>query len=207
MSKDKEEDPTAYLRDVKYDPKVISTGTYQDIKKAFAYLDKDKSKTISMKEFREELDKIKKELADEGLEVDDVLEMILDQVDSNGDNEVDLQEFVNMMSLAPINDLSLKENTVRIYKEFTRGEKSLDRNTLAKVAESLGENPSEEDLDRMMFFADKDQDGIIDEEEFFNILNSDHEKLTQRAGEWKEEKEKKKDKKKSDGRKVVKRKK
>ena len=186
MSKGKKEDPTAYLDDVKYDPKTITAGTYVDIKKAFASLDTDKSGKLSPKELQDAINAVAEEIKEEYPEfnIDEVVQMIMEQVDENGDGEIDLKEFVNIMAAEPINDITNRKNCDKIYKEFAKdGEINEDR--LKEIAEEMGEHPKDEDIKRMMVFADADGDGIVNEEEFYNILNPPEEDyLDKRAEVW-----------------------
>ncbi|MCQ2817914.1 MAG: EF-hand domain-containing protein [archaeon] len=181
------EDPfdTDYLKDVKFNPKVMSNGEYMDCKKAFAYLDKDKSRKISTKELKQELNKLEKEIKEEFPEFDssEIIDIILEQCDENKDGEIDLQEFISIMQAEPINDMTKRENTDKVYKEFIR-HGDLTAKNLSKIAEGLGDSGT--DVERMIFFADTNDDGIVDEDEFYYILNPDKEKLKERAKLWKE---------------------
>ncbi|MCQ2820336.1 MAG: EF-hand domain-containing protein [archaeon] len=184
INKEEEEDPTAYLKDVKYDPKILTRGTYEDIKKAFAFLDKDKSSKLSPGELRTELLKMKDDLEKEGLNIEEVIDMIFDQVDDNGDGEIDLGEFVKILQGEPINDLTIKENCYKVYREFTRGG-LLDKDALREIAEQLGdEKVTDEELERMIYFADADGDGLVTGEEFYYILNPTEGALKDRAYRW-----------------------
>ena len=180
------QDKTAYLEDIEYDTKNLTRGAYNDIKKAFAFLDKDQSQKLSKDELVKAVEDAKKEIKEEfpEFDIDEVVKTIMDQVDENGDGEIDLKEFVNIMAAPPINDITKKENCNKIYKEFTNGGK-LDEERLMEIAKEMGEEPDEEHIKRMMVFADADGDGEINEEEFYNILNPPTEEyLQERAEKW-----------------------
>lgn len=185
MSKGKQ-DETEYLKDVKYDPKVITAGTYVDIKRAFASLDTDKSGKLSPKELQDAINAVAEEIKEEYPEfnIDEVVQMIMEQVDENGDGEIDLKEFVNIMAAEPINDITNRKNCDKIYKEFSKGGE-INEERLKEIAEEMGEHPKDEDIKRMMVFADADGDGVVNEEEFYNILNPPEESyLDERAKVW-----------------------
>lgn len=178
---------TEYLGDVKYNKKYISPIDYDDMKKAFSYLDKDNSKKISIDELKEELDKIKDEVKKEfpEFDYDEICKMIIEQADENGDKEIDFEEFINIMVKEPIMDIKTRENCNKIYKEFTR-DGPLNKKTLTKIAKELEDNQDDEGIERMIFYADGDKDKEISEEEFYYILNPKEGQLEEMAIQWRD---------------------
>lgn len=189
MSKDKEFDryDTSYLKDIKYNTKEITVGTYNDIKKAFAFLDLDHSGKVDTQELRKALDDVRDEIKEvyPDFDPEEAIGMILDQVDANGDGKIDLKEFMNVMVQEPINDLTKRENTDRLYAEFAPNGK-LDKAALQKVSKDIVVNDDKEMIEKMMFYADTNDDGIVDEDEFYNILNPDPEEIMKRAKLWRD---------------------
>ena len=166
---------STYLKNVKHEG--MDEITYNDIKSAFAFVDQDKSGTLEISELKKELKACKEEVSKmyPDLNVDEVIDMIVTRCDANGDGHISFAEMIDVFKSEVIYDLTKKENTDKIYEEFAGPGKKIDKKCLEKVAKELGEKP--EDVERMMFYADVDEDKVVDEDEFYNFLNMSEEDL------------------------------
>ena len=190
-----------YLPDPKEFKDVLTPAELRDIKLAFSYLDKDNSKTITADELKEELKKVKKEIKEKfpDFNPDDILDMVMKKIDTNGDGKITFNEFIVFWIENPIFDLSSRENCDKLYKEFTRdGKDKLNQKTLDNISKELMFDDDSDTIKKMIFYGDADQNKEIDEDEFYNILNPEEEYIQEKAIEWrdlnapKEEKKKKK---------------
>ena len=180
-----------YIKD-KYDPKKMSCtlGTFNDIKAAFAFIDDNHNGEIDPAELKDELDKCKKEIKKQfpDFDVDSVIDMIMEQVDANGDGKIQFNEFFEIMEKEPVMDLTKRENCDKLYDEFTnKGEKPLDKKTLEKVSKELMFDDDPEMIEKMIFYADLDEDGEVNPDEFYQILNPDPEKIMEKAKQWRDD--------------------
>lgn len=178
---------TEYLGDIKNYKSKMNPKEYDDIKVAFSYLDKDSSKKISRDELENELSKVKDEIKEQfpEFDVDTIVDMILEKADENGDNQIDLNEFYNIMSQEPINDLKIRKNCDKVYKQFTR-DGDLNAKNLKTIAKELKIDDDDEMIEKMIFYADTDGDKKISEDEFYYILNPKEGQIEEMAIEWRD---------------------
>ncbi len=102
---------------------------------------------------------------------DDELQRMVLSVDDNGDNEIDFQEFLILMS----SNKPSKEDPDRelrdAFKVFdSDGSGSISRIEMKKLLKRLGQNLSDAELDAMMDEVDTDGNGEIDFEEFKSMM-------------------------------------
>ena len=95
--------------------------------------------------------------------------MIAD-LDADGSGQIDFEEFLTLMT-ARVSDKDSRENIRKIFNLFD-DEKTgfISIKNLRRVAQELGENVSEEELQELINRADTDHDGLVSEEEFYTIL-------------------------------------
>jgi calmodulin len=95
------------------------------------------------------------------------LTRMIQSVDDNGNNEIDFQEFLILMS----SKKSISDDPDRELKDAfavfdTDGSGLISRSELKGLLNNLGQLVSDEELDAMMGEVDKDGNGEIDFEEF-----------------------------------------
>lgn len=95
------------------------------------------------------------------------LTRMIQSVDDNGNNEIDFQEFLILMS----SKKSVSDDPDRELKDAfavfdTDGSGLISRSELKGLLNNLGQLVSDEELDAMMGEVDKDGNGEIDFEEF-----------------------------------------
>ncbi len=95
--------------------------------------------------------------------------MIVD-LDSDGNGTIDFQEWVTLMTKR-VNDKDSRANINKIFALFDDERTGfISIKNLRRVAQELGENISEEELQELVTRADLDQDGLVSEEEFYTIV-------------------------------------
>lgn len=100
------------------------------------------------------------------------LQRMMKQVDDNGDNEIDFDEFLVLMSSNKSStdpDSELRA-AFAVFDEDNSG--SISRKEMKKLMKKLGQKLSDEELDAMMEEVDTDNDGQIDFEEFKSMMRS-----------------------------------
>lgn len=135
-----------------------------DIKEAFDLFDPDGTGKIATKElkvairalgFEPKKEEIKKLIAD---------------VDPDGLGTLSFEEFLNLMSVK-MSEKDTKEEVLKAFRLFDSDDTGkITFKNLKRVAEELGENLTDEELQEMIDEADKDGDGEISQEEFLRIM-------------------------------------
>jgi len=97
--------------------------------------------------------------------------MIAD-LDTDGNGTIDFEEWFTLMTKR----ISRKDTRVNINKIFnlfdTERTGFIIHKNLRRVAKELGENVSDEELYEMINRADVDKDGLVSEEEFYNLITN-----------------------------------
>jgi len=95
--------------------------------------------------------------------------MINDLVE-DGTDELDFNGFLDLMT-ARISNKDSREDMKKVFMLFD-DEKTgfISIASLKKVVKELGENIDEAELNEMIQKADLDRDGLVNEEEFYNVM-------------------------------------
>lgn len=98
-----------------------------------------------------------------------IYQMIAD-LDADGSGQIDFEEFLTLMT-ARVSDKDSRENIRKIFNLFD-DEKTgfISIKNLRRVAKELGETIDESELQEMVERADTNGDGLVSEEEFYNII-------------------------------------
>lgn len=95
--------------------------------------------------------------------------MIAD-LDADGSGAIDFSEWLALMTKR-VNDKDSRANINKIFALFDDERTGfISAKNLRRVAQELGENLSNEELDELIRRADVDGDGLVSEEEFYTIL-------------------------------------
>ncbi|KAL3756506.1 hypothetical protein ACHAWU_009900 [Discostella pseudostelligera] len=98
---------------------------------------------------------------------DEDLGRMIQSVDDNGNNEIDFQEFLVLMSSKrTINDDPDRELRAAFAVFDKDGSGCISRSELKTLLSDLGQSLTDEELDAMMSEVDRDGNGEIDFEEF-----------------------------------------
>ena len=95
---------------------------------------------------------------------------MIDDLDADGSGQIDFEEFLTLMT-ARVSDKDSRENIRKIFNLFD-DEKTgfISIKNLRRVAKELGETIDESELQEMVERADTNGDGLVSEEEFYNII-------------------------------------
>lgn len=103
----------------------------------------------------------------------DELKAMISSVDDNGDNEIDFEEFLILMSSKRSNSNDPDKELRDAFAVFDAdGSGTISRNELKKLMKSLGQTLSDAELSAMMDEVDSDKSGEIDFAEFKAMMHS-----------------------------------
>ncbi|XP_060063077.1 uncharacterized protein LOC132543579 [Ylistrum balloti] len=126
-----------------------SKTTYQDYVEAFKMFDEDGNGLITLTELKNVMKRLGEDLTD------DELDMMIKSADIDGDGQVNIDEFVMMMT----------------FSLFDKdGDGTITTKELGTVMRSLGQNPTEAELQDMINEVDADGNGEIDFQEFLTMM-------------------------------------
>ena len=95
--------------------------------------------------------------------------MIID-LDADGNGTIDFQEWLNLLT-KKVSDKDTREDIAKVFALFDDERTGfISVKNLRRVAQELGENVSEAELEELIHRADTDGDGLVSEDEFFHIL-------------------------------------
>jgi Ca2+-binding EF-hand superfamily protein len=98
-----------------------------------------------------------------------IFQMLAD-LDADGSGAIDFGEWLNLMT-KKVNDRDSRANINKIFLLYDDERTGyISTKNLRRVADELGENVTDLELEELLKRADLDQDGLVSEEEFYNIL-------------------------------------
>ncbi|XP_045058407.2 centrin-4 [Desmodus rotundus] len=136
----------------------------QDIKEAFDLFDVDGSGTIDVKELKIAMQALgfqpKKE----------EVKKLIAEIDKERTGTINFEDFFAIMSVK-MSEKDEKEELLKSFKLFDDDDTgSITLNNIKRVAQELGENLTDDELQEMLDEADRDGDGEINEEEFLRMM-------------------------------------
>jgi len=135
-----------------------------EFKEAFSLFDKDGDGTITTKE----LGTVMRSLGQNPTEAE--LQDMINEVDSNGNGQIDFPEFLTMMS-RKLQENDTEEEIVEAFKVFDKdGNGYISAAELRHVMCNLGEKLTDDECDEMIREADIDGDGQINYAEFVKLM-------------------------------------
>ena len=142
----------------------ISDEQKQEIKEAFDLFDTDGSGYIDGKELKVAMRALGFEPKKE-----EVQKMIAD-VDVDGSGRIHYEDFVKLMTVKIMNR-DPQEEILKAFRLFASDNPSgITFKDLKRVSRELGEKMSDEELQEMIDEADRNGDGVVDEQEFLRIM-------------------------------------
>lgn len=140
----------------------------KEYQEAFEMFDVNKDGTISKKE----LEFILRSLNEDPDE--DEINQLLEDVDVDGNGEIDFEEFVALMGKRQ-KTIDLEAEIINAFKVFDKEEEGLISITdLRHILSNLKDFMSEDEIDEMLFEADTDYDGFIKYKDFLKDLMSNN---------------------------------
>eukprot|EP01015_Nassula_variabilis_P024256 TRINITY_DN4617_c0_g1_i5.p1 TRINITY_DN4617_c0_g1~~TRINITY_DN4617_c0_g1_i5.p1 ORF type:complete len:209 (-),score=88.32 TRINITY_DN4617_c0_g1_i5:103-729(-) len=135
-----------------------------EIKEAFDLFDVDGTGSIDPKELKAAMTSLGFEAKNQT-----IYQMISD-LDADGSGAIDFQEFLDMMT-ARMSDKDSREDIAKVFKLFDEDRSGqISLKNLRRVARELGETMDDNELQEMIERADQNGDGVINFEEFYNIM-------------------------------------
>ena len=98
------------------------------------------------------------------------LKKMITDIDADGSGQIEFPEFLEMMT-GKMGEKDTKEEINKVFKLFDDDSTGkISFKNLKRVAKELGENMTDDELKEMMDWADKDGDGVLNEDEFINAV-------------------------------------
>jgi len=95
--------------------------------------------------------------------------MIAD-LDTDGSGTIDFGEWLTLMTKR-VNDKDSRANVNKIFALYDDERTGfISAKNMRRIAQELGDNISNEEIDELIQRADLDQDGLVSEEEFYQIV-------------------------------------
>ena len=95
---------------------------------------------------------------------------MISDMDADGNGNIDFGEWLTLMTKR-VNDKDSRANINKIFALYDDQRQGyIDIKCLRRVAADLSENISEEELDELIRRADTNGDGVVDEEEFYQMV-------------------------------------
>merc|ERR1712022_41250 len=145
-------------------PGQLSDEQLDEIREAFSLFDSDASGMIDVRELKAAMRALGFEVQNEELK-----KMVTD-VGHGGNGTIEFAEFLMMMT-AKMGEKDTREDIEKGFKLFDDDNTNkISFRNLARMAEELGENIDDEELQDMINQADRDGDGEINIDEFYRIM-------------------------------------
>uniref|UniRef100_T1J1R6 EF-hand domain-containing protein n=1 Tax=Strigamia maritima TaxID=126957 RepID=T1J1R6_STRMM len=142
----------------------LSDEQKQDIREAFDLFDSDGTGAIDVKELKVAMRALGFEPKKEEIK------KMVQEVDKEGKGKISFDDFIKLMA-AKMTDKDTNEEILKAFRLFDDDETGrISFKNLKRVAQELGENLTDEELQEMIDEADRDGDGEINQEEFLRIM-------------------------------------
>ena len=132
------------------------------IKDSFYEHDKKNTHEVDIDELRQALDKFGIEYQD-----DEAFKKIFDEAEKNGNNNIDFDEFINIVT-SRMSDIDSMNELQKVFLLFL-GDENVDKIEFRHIRKECP-NLTDEEIKEMIEKADEDKDGKIHFEEFYNIV-------------------------------------
>lgn len=135
-----------------------------EIRQVFDIFDKDGSGTINTREMKQVFKALEIEASE------NEIQKMINQMDQDGNGEVDFEEFVNIMGAQFYRKYTLEE--IKAVFEYFDGDGngSIEVKELKSAFSRLGKNFTDHQIEKMIKSVDKDGNGVISFDEFAELL-------------------------------------
>lgn len=142
----------------------LTTEQKNDIKEAFDLFDKEGVGKIDTKELKVAIRALGFEPKKEEIK------RMIAEVDKEDSGKLSFDDFLTLMSVK-MAEKDSKEEIMKAFRLFDDDETgTISFKNLKRVAQELGENLNDEELQEMIDEADRDGDGVVSQEEFLRIM-------------------------------------
>merc|ERR1712146_804657 len=99
------------------------------------------------------------------------IEKMIGEVDDDGSGEIGFEEFLKMMTDKILNK-DPKDDMLKAFRLFDDDQTGMiSLKNLKRVARETNQTLTDDELQEMLNDADKDEDGVLNEEEFLTMMN------------------------------------
>jgi len=137
-----------------------------EFREAFALFDKDGDGTISTKELGQVMNSLGQKPTPQELE------NMIREVDTDGNGEIDFDEFLTMMA-RKLKETDLEEDIREAFRVFdNKNTGTISTQELRHIMSNLGEKMKDHEIDEMILHADIDGDGMVNYNEWVTMMTS-----------------------------------
>jgi centrin-1 len=95
---------------------------------------------------------------------------MISELDSDGNGNLDFAEFFGLMT-NKVSDKNSRAQFAKVFAIYDEERKGyITSENLVRVAETLGETITIEEIEELIRRADSDHDGVVSEEEFYALM-------------------------------------
>ena len=135
-----------------------------ELREAFSLFDTDASGSIDLKELKAAMKALGFDISKEEIK------KMLSNVDLNSNGEVEFEEFVRMMT-GRMSERDSEEEILKVFALFDEEQTGfITYKSLKRVCEELNENLTAEEMQEMIYEADRDGDGKVTQKDFLRIM-------------------------------------
>ena len=142
----------------------VSKEEVLEIKRAFDIFDTSKDGTVDPSEIQAAFEKLNL------MGKSRIIYQILAEMDEDQSGAIDFNEFFKFVT-SRVSEKDKKEEIVKVFKFYDNNDNGkISWEELKKVAQYLGEEMTDEEIQAMFKKADLDDDGFVTADDFYNII-------------------------------------
>ena len=138
-----------------------------ELTSAFKLFDKDSDSKVSTKELGAVMRSLGHTLSE------NELQQIVNETDEDKNGTIELNEFLNMMASRMNEEDTPEDELFQIFKQFDKNDDGkISAAEIRYVMNYMGENLTDDDINKMLQVADTNNDGFVDFEEFKALIKA-----------------------------------